>query len=166
MASAPAILRRLPSLWWRPPRPQHIVDPDARAAYPDLAADFAVLDDELMEHFRQADTAALGEQNTFYLTQFAFATGAVVATILGAIQAAVAGGEPYIGIAEAGLTAFLGAGALVAFSQGAQRAYYSKRLVAERLRSEYFLFLGHIAPYANPAHRLATLRQRVAEITT
>lgn len=165
MRSRPALLKRLPRLRWRPGPPQNIVDPAELAAYPEIAADVAVLDRELMPAFRRVDNHALHDQNTFYLVQFAFSLGAVLATALGAVHAALGGGVLAIGLLETTISGALGAGALRAYSQGAQRSYYTKRLQAERLRGEYFLFLGRIGPYARAADPHIVLRQRVEELT-
>jgi Protein of unknown function (DUF4231) len=42
--------------------------------------------------------------------------------------------------------------------------YLNARLAAERLRGEYFLFLGHCPPYENDQDRLQRLRQVVTEL--
>ena len=128
--------------------------------------DLAILDAELLPDFYELDEAALHAQNTYRLGQAVVIVGGAIATALGAVQAALGGGIAGIAIAEA-----LVAGALtgaVAYLRGrhAQRDYFTSRLKAERLRSEYFVFLGRIAPYdaAEPERRLEALRNRVAEV--
>ena len=165
MRSRPALLQRLPRLRWRPGPPQHIVDPAELAGFPEFAGDVAVLERGLMPAFRRADNDALRNQNTVHLVQLAFSLGAVLATVLGAVHAAVGGGQLAIGLLETTLTGALGAGALRAYSQGAQRSYYTRRLQGERLRGEYFLFLGRIGPYAQTSDAASVLRERVDELT-
>ncbi len=58
----------------------------------------------------------------------------------------------------------LGAATTAARTFHYQARYLNARLAAERLRSEYFLFLGHLGEYANEQERVQKLIQRVAEI--
>ena len=161
-----ALRASLPRLRWKPGERYPLVPPEVRADATALAADLDLLDRELVPDFHQFDEAALAAQNTYRLGQVVVIVGGATATALGAVQAALGGGVAGIAIAEA-----LVAGVLtgtVAFLRGrrAQQDYFTSRLKAERLRSEYFVFLGRVAPYdaAEPELRLARLRQRVAEL--
>jgi hypothetical protein len=162
----PALVTSLPRLRWRPAPPTPLVRADVRAAAPTLADDLELLDRELLPDFHEFDEAALRAQNTFRLGQVIVIVGGAVATALGAVQAALGAGVAEIGIAEA-LVAGALAGA-VAYVRGrqAQREYFTTRLRAERLRSEYFLFLARATPYDTPdaALRLGRLRERVGQV--
>ena len=166
MKPKPALVTSLPRLRWRPPPRGPLVPPDARAAAPALADDLELLDRELLPDFHEFDEAALRAQNTFRLGQVTVIVGGAVATALGAVQSALGAGVAEIGIAEA-LVAGALAGA-VAYVRGreAQREYFTNRLRAERLRSEYFLFLARTPPYDTPsaAVRLGRLRERLGRI--
>jgi hypothetical protein len=45
-----------------------------------------------------------------------------------------------------------------------RKNHLNDRLKAERLRTEYFLFLGHVGTYADEQERLRRLILRVADI--
>ena len=161
-----AMLASLPRLRWRPNGRAPLVPPEVRHASPALAADYELLDREVLPDFYTFDEGALQAQNTFRLGQLFIIVAAAAATALGAVQAALGGGVTELGVAEA-----LIAGALtgtVAYVRGraAQPEYFTNRLKAERLRSEYFLFLGRVAPYDSPhdEERLAHLREQVTAI--
>jgi Protein of unknown function (DUF4231) len=136
------------------------------AAAPALGADFDVLDDELLPLFYELDEGALRAQNDFRLGQLLVIVGGAAATALGAVQAALGGGVTEIGIAEALVAGALAA--VVAHVRGrqAQKEYFTTRLKAERLRGEYFLFLGRVEPYdaADDDERRLRLRRQVAQI--
>lgn len=162
----PTFLARLPRLRWRPGEREPLVRPDVRTAAPELEPDFEILDAELVPTFHELDEGALRAQNDFRLGQVLVILGGALATALGAVQAALGGGVTEIGVAEAIVAGILAA--VVAYVRGrqAQRAYFTGRLKAERLRGEYFFFLGRVAPYAveDGAERRRILRRRVAEI--
>jgi hypothetical protein len=162
----PTFLSRLPRLRWRPGPHELLVNPDVRAAAPALESDFDVLEAELLPTFYTLDESALRAQNDFRLGQLLVIIGGAAATALGAVQAALGGGVIEIGIAEAFVSGALAA--VVAYVRGrqAQKEYFTGRLKAERLRGEYFYFLGRVAPYNtddNDRRRLM-LRRRVAQI--
>ncbi|MCG3163436.1 MAG: hypothetical protein JMDDDDMK_04849 [Acidobacteria bacterium] len=164
------LFKRLPKLRWRPKEGEQIIHlapddqySDCREKYPDFKADFDILERELMPHFRELDNAALSAQNQFRLQQIILIVGGVIATALGAIQAAnVKAAWP--GVAEAAVAASLTMVSVIAREFGAQKKYFSDRLKAETLRAEYFLFLGRLGNYANDADRAQNLIRRVAEI--
>ncbi len=70
------------------------------------------------------------------------------------------------GLLESVLAAALGGGIVVATLRTNQRGYYTNRLKAERLRSEYFLFVGRLGHYADPHSRRDALQARVQAIRT
>jgi Protein of unknown function (DUF4231) len=162
----PEFLARLPRPRWRPGERYPLVKPELRAAVPALARDFDVLEEELVPLFHELDEGALHAQNDFRFGQLLVIVGGAVATALGAVQAALGGGVTEIGIAEALVAGVLAA--VVAYVRGRQpqKEYFTTRLKAERLRGEYFLFLGGVEPYdvADDAERRLRLRRQVAQI--
>lgn len=163
----PAVVRRLPQMRWRLRNSyQQLVEFEERAPYPELNEDFVFLDDHLMPAYRECDTEALRQQNGFYRANMIYLVGSFAATVLGIVQAAVGGGLFWIGLLESVLAAALGGGIVVATLRTNQRGYYTNRLKAERLRSEYFLFLGRQGHYADPHSRRDALQARVQAIRT
>jgi hypothetical protein len=163
----PVLLRRMPKLRWRDAdASRQLVPLEEQGRYPALAADFAYLNDHLLDAYRLCDNEALRQQNYFYLANLVAIVGSLAATLLGIVQAAGTPGAFWFGLAETVLAAALGGGLLIATARTAHRGYYTSRLKAERLRSEYFLFLARHAPYAEEATRNPTLVQRVMEIQT
>jgi hypothetical protein len=160
-----ALFKRLPSLRWSPPRDQQIVPAEPQTQSPTFSGDFKTLEDELLPHFRELDAEALRVQNQFRLNQVTLIFGGALATILGALHASL-GGAPAVwaGIIESVLAAALSAVALRLQGTHAQERYFSDRLKAEKLRTEYFLFLGRVGTYADEQERLRCLIRRVADI--
>ena len=162
----PAFFAQRPRLFWRHDERYPLVSEELRAAAPALAADFAVLDRELLPDFYELDEAALRAQNSFRLGRVFLILGGTTATWLGALQAALGGGVAALGIAEALVAGTLAAGVAYVRGRQAQREYFTTRLKAERLRGEYFLFLGRVAPYDvdDDAERGRRLREQVSMI--
>jgi hypothetical protein len=135
---------------------------------PALAPDLQILERELLPDFYELDEAALRAENTFHLGQLFVILGGAVATSLGAAQAALGGGVTAIGIAEALVAGALAGAVSYVRGRDAQRDYFTSRLKAERLRGEYFLFLGRVPPYDTDGDddRLARLRSQVDGITS
>jgi hypothetical protein len=84
--------------------------------------------------------------------------------VLGAVQIAGLGVSFWIGFAETLLAGALGGSMVVATSRRAQRGYYTNRLKAERLRSEYFLYLARAGEYQHDATREQALKDRVLAV--
>src|ERR1700730_122946 len=159
-----ALFKRLPSLRWSPPRDQNIIPAEAQTQSPTFSGDFKTLEDEVMPHFRELDAEALRVQNQFRLNQVILIFGGALATILGAVHARLgAGPAVWAGIIESVLAAVLSAVALRLQGTHAQERYFSDRLKAEKLRTEYFLFLGRVGTYADEQERLPRLIRRVAD---
>lgn len=166
------LFKRFPKLHWRPgKKPQQIIeqvtDPDFQARYPALTADFALLEQQLMPDFRRLDNEALRRQNQFRRDQVILLLGGVAVTTLGAFQVTLAAthNSYWVGLAEAVVAAVLASVAQLARVSNAQQRYFSSRLKAETLRSEYFFFLRRIRFYKEDQTREQHLRQRVYEIT-
>jgi hypothetical protein len=158
------LFKRLPTLKWRAPKKiQEIVPSETHSQFPDLTSDFDILEQELMPSFRRLDSEALRAQNLFQLQQVVLIAGGVITTTLGAVQAALTK-EVWPGVSEAVVAGFLTSVSYIARQFNEQKNYFSKRLKAETLRGEYFLFLGRMGNYANDADRVQSLIRRVADI--
>jgi hypothetical protein len=156
------LFKRFPTLRSLPQQMQHIIDPAKREDYPAFAEDFETLEKELMPAFREFDTIARYRQNWYRWMYMILVFGGALTTVLIILQ-----------IAFLSFSGFDIAGAIVAGALGATTAlsrafnhherYLNARLAAERLRSEYFLFLGYLDQYSD-SKRIQRLRDRVAEI--
>jgi Protein of unknown function (DUF4231) len=161
----PALTRYLPQLWGVPA--QHpILSAEDRRRFPELARDFDILAGELENAFSQYDRDALAGQNRFRLVHLLLIAGGAAATALGAVQCAALGGKLWLGIAEAVVAGSLAPLAVAARSGRSHRAYFTNRLKAERLRSEYFVYLVGGAEYkgVDGERRVEVLRKRIATI--
>jgi hypothetical protein len=158
-----ALFKRLPTLRWQPQQDQQIVAPADQARYTLFAEDFSSLERELMPHFRELDNQALRRQNQSRLEQLILIFGGVLASALGAFHVAFADAT-WLGIPEAAVALILVAISQRARGFKAQEMYLTQRLKAELLRGEYFLYLGHLGPYADPQQRRQQLVRRVTEI--
>ena len=162
----PALLKRLPRLVWQPREPQPLIAPKDRARYPELERDFALLDELLLPPFHARDGDALEAQNAFWRQQLLLIVGGTAATVLGIVQASLGGGVVALGGAEAVLASLLTWVAVSARAGESHRRYLTGRLQAERLRSEYFVFLARAGAYAgvDDETRVRTLRATIDEL--
>jgi hypothetical protein len=165
----PALLYRFPKLFWSPPidqeweddwpvvRDQDVVD------YPQLAGDLTVWLKVLKPRFMRLDHRAQILQNQFWRQNVTLIAGGLVATSLGAVQAGLGGGVAGIAVAQAVITGGLAGLAVLIRSRRAQQGYLTARLKAERIKSEFFVFLARAGDYAGP-DRLTALLQQVDDI--
>lgn len=157
------LFRRFPKFHLLPREEQQLVLPKDRSQYPAFTKDFETLESELMPFFRELDNQALSRQNRYRWMYVILIFGGATVTILGIAQLA------FISVSWIGITEAAVAGLLVLATTGLQRfkdheRYLNARLAAERLRSEYFLFLGRCGRYANEQDRVQKLIQHVADI--
>jgi hypothetical protein len=143
----PAFLTQRPRLMWRPGERRPLVSAEQRATAPALADDFTALDDILLPVFHRLDEDALRSQNSFRLGQVVIILGGSLATALASVQAALGGGVTALGVAGALVSGALAAVVSYVRAREAQKEYLTARLKAERLRREYFRYLGRLAPY-------------------
>lgn len=164
----PALLASLPRARGRRYRRHPLVRSELRDGVPALAPDLEILEGELLPDFYELDESALRAENMFRLGQLFVIVGGAAATSLGAVQAALGGGVTAIGIAEALVAGALAGAVSYIRGRDAQRDYFTSRLKAERLRGEYFLFLGRVRPYDtdDDDERLARLRLQVDGIAS
>ncbi len=168
-ARRPALLARLPKLFWRPSVDGEwasdwpVVHQEQPEQYPALATDLRVWLDELEPRFRRLDHQAQILQNQFWRQNLTLIVGGLVATCLGAVQAAVGGGIVGLAVAQAVLTGLLAGLTVLIRSRRAQQGYLTARLRAERIKSEFFLFLGKAGDYGAD-DRVARIRQQVDDI--
>lgn len=163
-----ALLASLPRLRSHGYRRDPFVRSEVRDKVPALGPDFELLERELLPDFYELDEAALRAENTFHVGQLFVIVGGATATALGAVQAGLGGGVTAIGIAEALVAGALAGAVSYVRGQDAQRDYLTSRLKAERLRCEYFLFLGRVRPYHtdDDDDRLARLRSQIDGIAS
>ena len=167
----PALLARLPKLYWRPSADWPVVPavPPVPADQPDeyeyreLREDLYVWTDTYEDRFRKLDHQAQKLQNQFWRQNVVLIIGGLIATTLGATQAALGGGNVWLAVATAVLTGLLAGLTVLIRSRRAQQGYLTARLKAEQIKSEYFLFLGRVGDYAT-GDPVARLKQQVDDI--
>jgi len=158
----PALLVRLPRLFWHPSEDDpwdddwSVVRPEWLNQYQLLAQDLTVWCEQLESRFRRLDHRAQILQNQFWLQRVTLIAGGLVATSLAVVQAAAGGGVVVLAVVQAVLTGLLAGLTVLMRSRRAQHGYLSARLKAERIKSEFFLFLARAAHYADgdPVTRL------------
>jgi hypothetical protein len=161
----PALFARVPKL--RAPSSLPLLPAEIAKEFPELSSDIGVLADELFKDFEKLDVAALGSQNGFRRAQFLLIVGGLVATLLGAIQAALpkAGWAGLIEVCVVtALVLLVGLTGQLNFKQ----EYLDQRLQAERLRAECFFFLARAGGYStlDGDGSRSLLEKRVALIKT
>jgi hypothetical protein len=164
----PALVKRFPSFrrrseggQWRGDWP--VVPPTALNDYPALADDLTVWRDQIESRFRKLDHRTQILQNLFWRQRVLLIAGGLLATSLATAQAAVGGGNVYLAVIQAVLTGLLAGLTVLIRSRRAQQGYLSARLKAERIKSEFFVFLAMADPYKD-AGRIARLLQQVDDI--
>jgi hypothetical protein len=160
----PALLRRFPSPWYTASVDYPLVSEALRADLPLLDDEISYLESAVVPRFRTLDRAALRAQHAYRLTSVVLILGSAAATSLGAAQAAIGGGSLGIGIAEAIVAAAVSGMLVYARGRRFQQTYLAKRLAAERVKSEYFLFLAHAGIYASDDARRGRLSQALESI--
>ena len=156
------LFKRFPKIRLSLKKMQHIIAPDERAQYPAFLEDFATLEKELMPSFRRYDNEALLSQNSYRWMYVALIIGSAVSTLIGILQLTIE--QEIVGIIGAVVGALLVLVTLLLRSFHYQEHYQNARLIAEMLRAEYFLFLGHLDRYKDEHNRVTRLKQRVVEI--
>lgn len=146
-----------------PKKTYDLVPQGAKDNCPGLKPDFDYLEQKLMPDFWRHDAEAGDHQKGFRRKQQILIWGGTLATILGAVQASYQSWK-WPGFAEAAIGALLIAVAYTARQMRDQELYLKKRLRAELLRGEYFMYLGRVGAYADDATRRNNLITRVAEI--
>ncbi len=157
------LFKRFPSLCQHTPVSEPIVSAEIQKKYPAFSEDFEFLEKRLMRHFHEFDNEALNAQRRFRREQIALIIGGALATIAGVLQATFTG-LLWFGIIEGILATLLAILTHLSKRLKAQEDYFTNRLKAEALRSEYFLFLGRIDHYVDNNDRYQQLILRVANI--
>ncbi len=157
------LFRRFPNFHPLPREEQQLVPPEKRKQYPTFAEDFETLERELMPYFRELDNEALRRQNWYRWMYVILIFGSALVTVLGIVQLAFINIRG-IGISGAVVATILGIVTTASRAFNHQERYLNARLAAERLRSEYFLFLGRFDDYANEHDRVRKLIQHVTDI--
>ncbi|HWS83366.1 MAG TPA: DUF4231 domain-containing protein [Ktedonobacteraceae bacterium] len=157
------LFRRFPTFQPLPREQQQLVPPDKRMLYSAFSKDFETLDRELMPSFRELDNEALSGQNRYRWMYVILIFGGAAVTVLGIFQLAFIT-MSWIGIIEAIVAGVVALATIVLQTFKDHERYLNARLATERLRSEYFLFLGQCEPYANEQERTRNLIHSVADI--
>jgi len=121
--------------------------------------DFETLDTLLVPVFRELDNEALRQQNRYRWMYIVLIFGGTLATILGVVQLAFST-LSWPGFVGAIVAAILAVTTTISRTFKHHEHYLNARLATERLRGEYFLFLGHCPPYEKDQDRLQRLRQK------
>lgn len=165
-----ALLKRFPRLrrqldedaeW---PDDGPVVRPSHPTMYPELGDDLNLWLQQVEPRFRRLDHRARILQNQFWRQHVVLIAGGLVATSLGAVQAAMGGGEELLAGVQAVLTGLLAGVTVLARSRRAQQGYLTARLKAERIKSEFFLFLARAGDYGAVASPASKLREHVDDI--
>jgi hypothetical protein len=169
----PALIARFPVPFWRRSADSQWPDdwpvvtpskPDELAQeYPVLAPDLSFWSEHLEARFRLLDHQAKIQQNQFWRQNVTLIVGGLTATTLGAVQAALGGHKAAVAIAQAAITGILVGLTVVIRSRRAQQGYFTSRLKAEQMKSEFFLFLARAGDYAG-GDRQGVLLDRVEDI--
>lgn len=144
-----AVFSGLPQIRWTPGPEYPIVPEPLLARAPGLESDMDILEHELVPRFRKLDEESLRTQNAFRLGQLALIVGGAVAAILGTVQTALGAGVVGLAVAEALLAGVLAGTTVYIKGRNTQRKYFTTRLMAERLRAEYFLVLARAGEYSD-----------------
>jgi uncharacterized protein DUF4231 len=151
----PALVARFPRLFWRPAEDEAwdsdrpLVPPQSLDDYPWLSTDLMAWPDLLEHRFRRYDHQAQILQNRFWRQRVLLIAGGLLATSLATVQAASGGGHVWLAVPQTVLTGLLAGLAVLLRSRRAQYGYLSARLKAERIKSEFYLFLARSGDYAH-----------------
>ena len=164
---APALLKRFPKL--RASKESAPVIPvearggyPGRGAFPQLARDFTVLDQEVVPAFTGYDKKALRDQNRYRRQQVLIILGSALVAGLGGLQA-VFPHQRWPGIVLAVLGLALASTSGFAKERASLKGYLQARVRAERLRALHFEYLSKTGQYAG-LDRDTALRHAVAAI--
>jgi hypothetical protein len=159
----PALIARFPVLFWRRsadsqwPGDWPVVTPgepgELATEYPVLAPDLTFWSEKLESRFRRLDHEARIQQNQFWLQNVALIIGGLAATALGTVQGALGGHVAAVAIAQAVITGVLTGLTVMIRSRRAQQGYFTTRLKAEQVKSEFFLFLARAGDYSGRDRR-------------
>jgi len=162
----PALVARFPKpFWWHPnlddpwDEDWPVLSEDADDRFPALIPDFVIWRQEIEPPFRRLDHEAQLLQNRFWRQQVTLIAGGLTVTVLGAWQAASGGGNKGIAAAQAVLAGLLTGVTALVRGRRAQQGYLTARLKAERIKSEFFLFLGRVGGYEEDDREERLLRQ-------
>jgi hypothetical protein len=155
------LFKRLPRFRPRSGQEQHIIPQADKLHYPAFTEDFEILEKELMPHFRALDNEAIRQQNAYRWMYVILIFGTALTTIIAIVQLALK--IDGLGIVEAIIASGLIIATLTIQSFHFHERFLNARLATEHLRSEYFLFLGHLEPYEQSQDRISHLIQRVTD---
>ncbi len=156
------LFKRRPRLFAKFNNQQNIIPIEAKNEYSEFEADFIILEKELIPSFCELENEALKSQNAYRGMYVVLIVGGTIVTIIGIFQLVFE--TAILAIIGAIVATLLGAATIALRSLHYHERYLNARLAAEQLRGEYFLFLGHVGPYADVQNRCANLKRRIAQI--
>jgi Protein of unknown function (DUF4231) len=138
--------------------------------FPTIDQDLKDLEEHLMPAFWEFNQKALHHQNRFYLYQWIMMFGAFGTTFLGALTtyafAKDGDGSTWtvlFGILTGVLAAILTVFNVLSEQNAPQKRWAKARRLTEELRTNYYRYLAHLAPY-NGADRIQQMRRFVVAI--
>jgi hypothetical protein len=139
--------------------------------HPIIAQDLADLKQHLLPTFFQLNTKAKYYQNQFYMYQWIFVWGAFLTTLLGTLSAFTANSQVaatedlsrVFSLATAIVGAFTAYVTQLSNRGRPQERWAKTRTLTEEVRTQYFKYLSHLAPYDKP-DRVQKLRENMVEV--
>jgi hypothetical protein len=161
-ARAPALRAGSRASRWLPILPAH-----AQAEFPALADDFRFLEEYVDPYYREVCEQAYERSRQYRYRRLVMAA-LIICTLLSSLAAIanlmVTGSVPYLELIIVPVVAIAGSAMFTAGPDGTRdgsRGYWQK---AERLRREYFIFLGQLGDYADTRQRRDCLIRNVQAI--
>lgn len=154
-----------------------VADTEANKISQELRDDLKHLEDRLLPYFWEADQEARHFQNEYYLFQWVFILGALITSVVAAVEVYLYAAHPDAELIGWGLTRWFAAlatvtslltsvVAIVNRNEQPHHKWFRARIAAEILRSTYFTFLARHAPFdtADDAARATQLGNVVSEV--
>jgi hypothetical protein len=124
-----------------------IIPEEERSRYPELEADFALLDEVVVPAFEKYDREALRDLNSYRRQQVVLIGEATVVAVLGGLLVFLSD-QRWPAVLLALLGVLFAVGTIFPGDGVSEAAAMSARLKAERLRSLYFVYLSGTGRYA------------------
>ncbi len=157
------LFKRFPIV--RPARKDEPLVPlgERKSKYASFETDFATLDKGLLPLFYKLDYEASLRQYQYRALYLILIFGSLLTSMLGIVQIASPDAN-WPGILGAVAAAAITIVTALSRTLNHHKRYLDTRLAAERLRSEYFLFLGRCKPYEHDLDRVRILHKHVTDI--
>lgn len=139
--------------------------------WPLLATDLQLLEAELEERRHELSREADSSKKHFLFAQWIAVIGGVVLVALGAVGTALSasgnaspGDVQLVPIIGAVLSLVIGVFVLIGREMDWQREWLDKRAASEKLKHEYYFFLGRVRGYGKTDNPEVLLRQRLRAV--